>query len=54
MQSANGTLVEEKEKVSEAELKYLVADNSMRLEFIQELYHQIKEDKETGKSLDWT
>ncbi len=38
-------LLDEKVKVSEAELRFLVADNSMRLQFIEELSKQIKEDK---------
>jgi tetratricopeptide (TPR) repeat protein len=42
-------LLLEKVKVSESELKSLVADNSMRLHFITDLSKKIKEDKkETG------
>lgn len=43
-------LLREKVKVSESELKSLVADNSMRLTFIQELSQQIKGDKKESNS----
>lgn len=45
-------LLLEKVKVSESELKSLVADNSMRLQFITELSEQIKEDKKGTDSKD--
>ena len=45
-------LLLEKVKVSESELKSLVADNSMRLQFITELSEQIKEDKKATDSKD--
>ena len=45
-------LLLEKVKVSETELKSLVADNSMRLQFITELSEQIKEDKKATNSKD--
>ena len=43
-------LLAEKVKVSESELKSLVADNSMRLKFIQELSEQIKGDRKETDS----
>lgn len=45
-------LLREKVKVSESELKSLVADNSMRLKFIQELSEKIKDDKRKTDSQD--
>ena len=45
-------LLLEKVKVSESELKSLVADNSMRLQFITELSEQIKGDKKATDSKD--
>lgn len=45
-------LLDEKMKVSEAELKYLVADNTMRLQFVKELSKQIKKDKKEAFSKD--
>jgi tetratricopeptide (TPR) repeat protein/DNA-binding CsgD family transcriptional regulator len=45
-------LLDQKIKVSESELKSLIADNSMRLEFIKELSSQLKEDKNLTKSKD--
>ena len=45
-------LLDEKVKVTEAELKFLVADNSMRLKFIKALSKQIKEDKKATLSKD--
>lgn len=45
-------LLREKVKVSESELKSLVADNSMRLKFIKELSEQIKGDKKETDSKD--
>ncbi|MFD2568478.1 tetratricopeptide repeat protein [Pseudotenacibaculum haliotis] len=45
-------LLREKVKVSESELKSLVADNSMRLKFIIELSDKIKEDKKQADSKD--
>jgi tetratricopeptide (TPR) repeat protein len=45
-------LLREKVKVSESELKSLVADNSMRLKFIQELSEQIKGDRKETDSKD--
>ncbi|WP_299677415.1 tetratricopeptide repeat protein [uncultured Tenacibaculum sp.] len=40
----------QKIKVSESELKGLIADNTMRLEFIKQLSKQIKEDKDVSNS----
>ncbi|TCI84761.1 tetratricopeptide repeat protein [Tenacibaculum sp. M341] len=40
----------EKVKSAESELKFLIADNNMRLEFIKQLSQQISEDKETSSS----
>ncbi|WP_143569865.1 tetratricopeptide repeat protein [Tenacibaculum agarivorans] len=40
----------QKIKVSESELKSLIADNTMRLEFIKQLSKQIKEDKDQANS----
>ena len=37
-------LLNEKIKVSEAELKWLVADNKMRLDYLKEFYERLKED----------
>jgi DNA-binding CsgD family transcriptional regulator len=45
-------LLHEKIKTSESELKSLVADNSMRLKFIQELSQQIKNDRKETDSKD--
>lgn len=38
----------EQVKVSETELKYLIADNTMRLEFIKQLSKQIRKDKNSN------
>ncbi len=43
-------LLDEKVKVSEAELKFLVADNTMRLQFVRELSNRIKENKKAADS----
>lgn len=48
----NKKLLCEKVKMSECELKTLVADNSMRLKFITKLSEQIKEDKDESESRD--
>ncbi|MBL4605854.1 MAG: tetratricopeptide repeat protein [Flavobacteriaceae bacterium] len=45
-------LLNQKIKVSESELKYLIADNSMRLQFVRELTENIKEDKKETDSKD--
>jgi DNA-binding CsgD family transcriptional regulator len=45
-------LLREKVKVSESELKSLVADNSMRLKFIQEFSDRIKGDRKDTNSKD--
>lgn len=42
----------QKIKASESELKLLIADNTMRLEFIKHLSTQIKEDKSSSNSID--
>ncbi|MEQ6123639.1 hypothetical protein AAON49_05515 [Pseudotenacibaculum sp. MALMAid0570] len=41
-------LLDEKVKVSEAELKWLVADNKMRLTYLQQFYDQLKLDYESS------
>ncbi len=43
-------ILAQKVKASEFELKQLIADNSMRLEFIKQLSNQIKEDKNFNES----
>ncbi|WP_422107129.1 tetratricopeptide repeat protein [Winogradskyella sp.] len=43
-------LLDEQVKVSEAELKFLVADNAMRLQFVKELSKKIKENKRATNS----
>ncbi len=43
-------ILSQKVKVSESELKGLIADNTMRLEFIKYLSKQIKEDKDQSDS----
>jgi tetratricopeptide (TPR) repeat protein len=45
-------ILNQKIKVSETELKSLVADNSMRLKFIKELSSQLKEDRKKSSSSD--
>ena len=42
-------LLDEKVKVAEAELKWLVADNSMRLTYVKKLSDKLKEDIETAE-----
>lgn len=43
-------VLSQKVKVSETELKHLIADNTMRLEFIKQLSKQIKQDKDSSES----
>lgn len=43
-------VLDERVKVSEAELKMLIADNSMRLEFIKQLSIQLRKDKNNATS----
>lgn len=45
-------ILTQKIKTSESELKLLIADNTMRLEFVKQLSNQIKEDKKTTNSKD--
>ncbi|CAM1340166.1 tetratricopeptide repeat protein [Tenacibaculum amylolyticum] len=43
-------VLSQKVKASETELKHLIADNTMRLEFIKQLSKQIKQDKDSSES----
>lgn len=45
-------VLSQKFKTSESEIKQLVADNSMRLEFLKQLVNQIKEHKNTTDSIE--
>jgi tetratricopeptide (TPR) repeat protein len=45
-------ILTQKIKASETELKNLIADNSMRLEFIKRLTQQIKDDKDNAEDKD--
>jgi tetratricopeptide (TPR) repeat protein len=45
-------ILDQKIRLSESELKSLIADNSMRLQFIKELSSQLKEDKNATESKD--
>lgn len=44
-------VLSQKIKASESELRTLIADNTMRLEFVKQLSKQIKEDRDNSKEL---